>query len=65
MAAVTTQQSMPDQLETLLQRLLVGMAVPAPAPKPLLQCLLAGTQARQLVPVPVPAAGNSDLETLL
>ena len=48
-AAVTIQQSMPDQLETLLQRLLVGTAAPAPAPKL----------------VPVPATGNSDLETLL
>ena len=66
--AVTAHQSPP--FETLLRRLLVDVDVLAPAPKPepltveqLLQCLLAGSQARQ--PVPVPATGNSDLETLL
>ena len=51
-AAVTTSQSTPDQLETLLRRLLAGPAVPAPPPKPepptveqLLQRLLAGTRS--------------------
>ena len=51
-AAVTTSQSTPDQLETLLRRLLAGPAVPAPPPKPepptveqLLQCLLEGSKA--------------------
>ena len=69
-AAVTAQPSPPDQLETMLRLLLVDTAVPALVPKPelltveqLLQCLLACSQARQ--PIPVPTAGNSDLETLL
>ena len=70
MAVVTNPQSMPDQLETMLRRLLAGTAVPAPAPMPepqtmeqLLQCLLVGTPARQ--PIPAAQAGGSELETLL
>ena len=54
-AAVTTPQSAPDQLETLLRRL--STAAPAPAPKPepptvgqLLQCLLPEAQSRQPIP---------------
>ena len=69
-AAVTTSQFKPDQLETLLRRLLAGPAVTAPPPKPerptveqLLQCLLAGTQVRK--PTPGVATGSSDIETLL
>ena len=69
-AAVTSSQSTPDQLETLLQRLLAGAAVPAPPPKPepptveqLLQSLLVGAQARK--PSPAMATGSSDIETLL
>ena len=56
-AAVTTSQSTPDQLETLLLRLLAGPAVLASPPKPepptveqLLQRLLAGAQARKPAP---------------
>ena len=33
-AAVTTTQPEPDQLETLLRRLLSGPVVPAPPPEP-------------------------------
>ena len=56
-AAVTTSQTTPDQLETLLRRLLAGPAVPALPPKPepltveqLLQCLLAGIQVQKPTP---------------
>ena len=56
-AAVTTSQSTPDQLETLLRWLLAGPAVLAPPPKPepptveqLLQRLLAGAQGQKSAP---------------
>ena len=50
-AAVTNPQSTPDQLETMLRRLLAGTAVPAvPRLEQLLQRLLVGTPARQPVP---------------
>ena len=69
-AAVTNPQSTPDQLKTMLRRLLAGTAVPAPVPRPepptteqMLQHLLVGTPARQ--PVPAAPAGSSELETLL
>ena len=69
-AAVTTSQSTPDQLETLLRRLLAGPAVPAPLPKPepptveqLLQCLLVEAQTRK--PAPAMTTGSSDIESLL
>ena len=61
-AAVTTSQTAPDQLETLLRRLLPGRVVPPAPPKPvpssleqLLQHLLAGAQA----PKPAPPAKTS------
>ena len=69
-AAVTTSQTTPDQLETLLRRLLAGPAVPALPPKPepltveqLLQRLLAGTQVQK--PTPAVVTGSSDIVTLL
>ena len=53
-AAVTTSQSAPDQLETLLRQLLPSPVVPAPPTKPepstleqLLQRLLAGAPAQK------------------
>ena len=68
-AAVTTPQSAPDQLETLFWRLLASTAAPAPAPKPepptvgqLLQHLLPEAQSRQ--PAPAAVTGTSGLETL-
>ena len=69
-AAVTTSQSAPDQLETLLRWLLPGPVVPPPPPKPvpsileqLLQHLLAGAQARK--PAPAATTRSSDIESLL
>ena len=68
MAAVTTPQSTPDQVEDFFRRLLASAAAPAPKPEPpavdhLLQRLVAETQARQ--PVPAAATGSAGLETLL
>ena len=69
-AAVTTPQSTPDQVEDSFRRLLASAAAPAPTPKPeppvvdqLLQRLVEETQARQ--PVPAAATGPAGLETLL
>ena len=67
-AAVTISQSTPDQLGTLLRRLLPGPVVPAPPPKPepstveqLLRCLLAAAQARK--PALAVTTGSSDIES--
>ena len=56
-AAVSTPQSTPDEVEDLFHRLLASVAAPAPTPKPepsavdqLLQRLVGETQARQPVP---------------
>ena len=69
-AAVTTPQSTPDQVEFCFRRLLASAATLAPTPKPeppavdqLLQRLVAETQARQ--PAPAAATGSAGLETLL
>ena len=69
-AAVTVPPAVPDQLETLLRRLLPTPVVPASPPKPvptelesLLQRLLAGVQAPK--PIPPPKTGITDMETLL
>ena len=70
-AAVTTPQSTPDQVEGFFRRLLTSAtSAPAPAPKPeppgveqLLRRLLVETQARQ--PAPAAAAASTGLETLI
>ena len=69
-AAVTTPQSTPDQVETFFRQLLTSAAAPTPTPAPeppavekLLQRLVAETQVRQ--PVPAVATGSVGLETLL
>ena len=69
-AAVTTSLSMPDQLETLLQRMFPGTVVPPPPPKPvsltleqLFQRLQAGAQTRK--PAPAMTTGSSSIESLL
>ena len=69
-AVVTTSQTVPDQLETLLRRLLPSsVALPPPLrPVPstleqLLQRLLAGAQAPK--PAPPANTGSSDIEFLL
>ena len=56
-ASVTTTQPEPDQLETLLRRLLSGPVVPSPPPEPVpsvleqvLQSLLTEAQAPQPTP---------------
>ena len=69
-AAVTTTQPEPDQLETLLRRLLSSPMVPPPPPEPvpsvleqLSQRLLMEAQAPQ--PTPPAHTGHSDIESLL
>ena len=69
-AAVTITQPEPDQLETLLRRLLSGPVVPPPPPEPvpsvleqLLQRLLTDAQAPR--PNPPSQAGHSDIESLI
>ena len=69
-AAVTTPQSTPEQVEDYFRRLLASAAAPAPIPKPeppvvdqFLQRLMTETQVRQ--PVPAAATGSAGLETLL
>ena len=69
-AAVTTSPTAPDQLETLLRRLLPTPVVPTLPPKQvplaseqLLQRLLVGAQAPK--PVPPVKTGITDIETLL
>ena len=69
-AAVTTSQLQPAQLETLLRRLLSGPVVPSPPPEPvpsvleqLLQRLLTEAQAPR--PTPPAQTGHSDIESLL
>ena len=74
-AAFTTSQSTPDQLETLLRRLLAGPALSAPPPKPpwrlhgssdietLLWNLLPGNMALPTRPPPGPI--RRDLVTLM
>ena len=66
--AVTKLTSPPDQVEDLFQRLLAGVAPPAPVPEvpvveKLLQHLVAETQIRQ--PAPLVASEPAGLETLL
>ena len=69
-AALVTTQPEPDQLETLLRRLLSSPVVPPPPPEPvpsvleqLLQRLLMEAQA--LRPTPPAQTGHSDIESLL
>ena len=68
-AAVTTPQSTPDQVEKFVRRLMASVAAPAPTPAPeppavaRLQGLMADTQVRQ--PVPAAATGSAGLKTLL
>ena len=69
-AAVTTSPTSPDQLETLLRRLLPTLVMPSPPPKPvpsaleqLLQCLPVGAQAPKHVPPT--KTGITNIETLL
>ena len=66
-AAVTTPQSTPDQVDKCFQRLMASAAAPAPTPAPeppaveqLLQRLGAETQVRQ--PVPAATTGSAGLE---
>ena len=61
-AAVTTPQSTPDQVEKLVRRLMATPAPEPPAVEQLLQRLVAETQVRQ--PVPAAATGSAGLETL-
>ena len=72
MAAVSTPQSTPDQVEIIFRRLLASAAAPTPVPAPvpeppaverLLQRRVAETKVRQ--PVPVVASEPAGLETLL
>ena len=69
-AAVTTSQTAPYQLETLIRWLLPSPVVPTPPPKPvtssleqLLQHWLVGAQAPK--PAPPAKTGSSDIESLL
>ena len=69
-AVVTVPPAVPDQLETLLRRLLPTSLMPARPPKPiptelesLLQRLLAGVPAPK--PTTSPNTGITDLKTLL
>ena len=65
-AAVTTSPTAPEQLETLLRRLLSVPVVPPPPPKPVpsaLERLLVGAQAPK--PVPLAKTGITNSEILL